>query len=833
MKYRIIFFALFATLLSPTLYGQSTKSTKQSKKSKTAVSVADTTAKKSKQETIESIVKPGAIRQDGMFTVFNRDGKYYFLVPSSLLGKDILVVNRLSQSAAGLRNDFLGYAGDQVYDAMVRLNQSPDGKRIFVEKIKTRELPRDTSGQMYRSVIRSNMQPILASFEIKAQNEAKDSLLIDVTDYLNGDNELIAFDPDYKDIFKLNNLQKESSYIKSVRTFPINTEIKTIKTYMSSPQRSYDRSSASPSAATFEINSSFVLLPEIPMQPRYADPRVGYFSERYIDFDQNPQGVKNVSMITRWRLEPKPEDVEKYKRGELVEPANPIIYYIDPATPRQWIPYLIQGVNDWEPVFRKAGFKNAIMAMEAPVGDSTWSLEDARYSAIVYKPSNIANASGPHNRDPRSGEIIESHINWYHNVMQLLRNWYMLQVGPNDQRARNMIFPDDLMGELIRFVSSHEVGHTLGLRHNFGATSQTPVDSLRSADYLRKYGHTPSIMDYSRFNYVVQPEDGITPDLQYPRIQDYDEWAIEWGYRRFPELASPQAETAKLNEWIIEKQKNPRLWFGHESNRDDPRSQAEDLGDNQMQANALGVRNLKRVVEALPQWTATENEGYSNLGEMYREVVGQFNRYIGHVSKWVGGVYENPATREQCDVVYTYVEKERQKEAMTFLGAELYNTPKWLLSDEVFRKTGIVPADIMMRLYNDNLRNLLSVRTLTNLINNEATNGSKAYTMSDLYSDLNRAIFDAMPSPDIYGRMLQKSYVNTLIARSGLETERAAVIVMGNGVDANKNSDIQSFATYQLRSLQRKLSAMSSSDPMIVAHYQHLSQQIKQVLDVK
>lgn len=807
---------------------------KKSKKATKTEQKTDSTSSKPKAKigSIESIIKAGAVKQNGLFDVYAQDGKYYFMVPETLFGKDILVVNRLSKSAAGLRTKFEGYSGDQVYDAMIRLQRSPDGKKIFVEKIKTREMPRDTVGDMYQSVIRSNVQPILNSFEIKASNVAKDSLLIDVTDLLNGDSELIAFDPEFKDAFKLNSYQKERSYIKSVKTFPLNTEIKTVKTYMSSPENPYTRRSTSPTPATYEINSSFLLLPEVPMQPRYADPRVGYFSERYVDYDKNPQGVKNVSMITRWRLEPKPEDVEKYQRGELVEPAKPIVYYIDPTTPQKWIPYLIQGVNDWEPVFRKAGFKNAIMALEAPVADSTWSLEDARYSAIVYKPSDTPNASGPHNRDPRSGEIMESHINWYHNVMMLLRNWYMLQAGVNDPRAQQMTFPDELMGELIRFVSSHEVGHTLGLRHNFGATSLTPVDSLRSRTYLKKYGHTPSIMDYSRFNYVVQPEDGVEPELLNPRIQDYDEWAIEWGYRRFPELKTADAEVEKLNKWIIEKQKNPRLWFGHELNPDDPRSQAEDLGDNQMKANTLGVKNLKRVIEALPKWTVTPNEGYANLGIMYVEVLTQYDRYIGHVTKWIGGIYQNPVTQEQADVVYTFVERSKQKEAMAFLERELYNTPTWIFNKELVAKIGANNLKILTSIYTKHMASLLNKRVLTKLIDAENNLGKQAYTMSDLYSDLNRIIM-SQTAPDVYRRELQRIYVDALINLSGLERKTGLEAFM---VSSNSNigySDIESAAAYQLRQLKQRLAVMGSSDPMVAAHYQHLQHRIGNIMEGK
>jgi hypothetical protein len=359
---------------------------------------------------------------------------------------------------------------------------------------------------------------------------------------------------------------------------------------------------------------------------------VGYFTSQQItDFDRNPQGVERIRYIRRFRLEPKPEDMEKYKRGELVEPVKPIVYFIDPTTPKKWVPYLILGVNDWAKAFEQAGFKNAIIAKEAPSKDkdSTWSLEDASHNAIVYKPSDIANASGPSIIDPRSGEIMETHINWYHNVMSLLRNWYMVQTAAVDPQARKMVFDDELMGQLIRFVSSHEVGHTLGLRHNFGSSSTVPVEKLRDKAWVEATGHTPSIMDYARFNYVAQPEDKIEQIGLFPRIGDYDNWAIEWGYRLFPQFNSPEAEIGYLNKWTIDKVKNQRLWWGDgEGNRDDPRSQTEDLGDNAMKASSYGIKNLQRIMPKLPEYTKLPDEDYEGLREMYNQVTGQFGRYL-------------------------------------------------------------------------------------------------------------------------------------------------------------------------------------------------------------
>lgn len=826
MKHRLLIVCSLLSLIVATPSLSNAKSKKPTKKEAAAAAKSDTTAKKKKapEGSIEAVLTSKAKYHKGLLEVVEQEGKYYILMPSSLMGRDLLLVNRMSKAPAGLRSGFAGYAGDQIQEAMIRFRISPDEKNVFLENIMTRELPRDSTGDMFDNVMRSNVQPLAFAFEIEGKNKAKDTVLIDVTGFFGGDVELTAFDPWVKTSLSINSFQKDKSYIAGVKSFPKNTDFRSVKTYNHTPSGTYNGKSLPSEPVTFEINSSIIALPEVPMQARYADPRVGYFAERYVDFDKNPQGIKNMDIITRWRLEPKPEDVEKYKAGELVEPVEPIIYYIDPTTPKKWIPYLMQGVNDWEPVFRKAGFKNAIKAMEAPVGDSTWSLDDARHSAIVYKPSSIPNASGPHVHDPRTGQILESHINWYHNVMLLLRDWYMLQVGPNDPRAQQLVFPDSLMGELVRFVSSHEVGHTLGLRHNFGSTSLTPVDSLRSRSYIAKHGHTPSIMDYSRFNYVVQPEDGIEPELQYPRIQDYDEWAIEWGYRRFPDLKTPDAEATKLNEWIIEANKNnPRLWFGHESNSDDPRSQSEDLGDNQMRANALGIKNLERVIKGLPEWAKAENEGYTQLRLMYDEVLGQYLRYVGHVAKWVGGIYENPRTVEQGSDVYTHVEKAKQQEAMQWVATYWATSPKWLLDEEIFRRTGIRQTLVVKNIYQKGFDKLLTERAMNNLIEGQAVNGAAAsYTIGDFFAALNAMILK--PNPDVNQRLAQKIYVEKLLSFIPDEDTRNQSLL---------TSDVVSVVTAQLRALQSRFSSAASTDATVAAHNKYLAQRIKDKLDKK
>lgn len=791
-----------------------------------------------RQGSIEAVINPSTRRERGLITTISQGERQYFIIPASLMGKDILVVNRLSQASALLRTGFDGYAGDLINESMIRFKPSDDGKNVYIELISTKELPRDTTSEMYHLVLRSNMQPIGYTLPVRGRDHIKDSILMDATEFLNSETELISFSPSNKSKYKLNGYQRDKSYVSSMKSYPTNTELRTVKTYLANIPSQSNPSRTTTKPVTFEINSSFVLLPENPMTPRYADPRVGYFTEQYIDYDQDPQGVRQVSMITRYRMEPKAEDVERYLRGELVEPKKPLIYYIDPLTPKKWVPYLIQGVNDWQAAFEKAGFKNAIQGRIAPTsGDSTyesWSLEDSRFSAIVYKPSDIPNASGPHVRDPRTGEIIESHINWYHNVMQLVKRWYMIQVGPNDPQARQINFPDSLMGELIRFISSHEVGHTLGLKHNFGATSCVKVDSLRSRTFLAKYGHTPSIMDYSRFNYVAQPEDSISHELLYPRIQDYDHWAIEYGYRWYPGFENPAKEKEMLCEWITKRIKdNPRLWFGHERNPSDPRSQAEDLGDNQMVAAELGVRNLIRVANKLPQWTVTPGQGYANLKVMYDELTKQYIVYNWNVAKWVGGVFENPSVSTDQMPVYTHVDAVKQREALKFLNQQFFRTPMWLFNQNTLNKIGLSHAEASRILQLNIFGNILNTRVLSNLINAE-TLSRDAFTMNDLYTELNTKIFSELSSqrkPDLYRRMLHKTYISSLMELAGFAPlgqngDGAVVAAKSEYADI---SDIQSMAIYQLQQLQSRFATATSTDPVTKAHYQYLATQIKQL----
>jgi hypothetical protein len=819
----------------------------------TAPTIAPASPTRTAPKPYKEVITDKAKTDEGMFKVHRVDDKWYFEIPDSLLNRDILIVSRLSKSAAGLSNGFSGYAGDIINNNVIRFDKGPNN-RVFLRRISFDQRASNQDG-MYKAVLNSTTQPIMQAFAISAFGKDSvtntNSTVIDMTDYINGDNDVLFFNPGVKSGLQIGAYQTDRSYIQTVKSYPINIEIKTVKTYNRGASTGQFGAAPSPfappasGAYTVELNSSILLLPKTPAKARYFDPRVGFFARGYTDFDANPQGVKSIAMAVRWKLEPKEEDIEKYMRGELVEPKNPIIYYIDPATPKKWVPYLIQGVNDWQIAFEKAGFKNAIIGKVAPTPqeDSTWSLEDARFSAIVYKPSETQNASGPNVHDPRSGQILESHINWYHNVMQLLRNWYMIQASPNDKGAQKMIFDDELMGQLIRFVSSHEVGHTIGLRHNFGSSSTVPVDSLRNKAWVEANGHTPSIMDYARFNYVAQPEDNISQSGLFPRIGDYDKWAIEWGYKWLPQYKTAQEEVAYLQQLTTQRLKNKRLWFGTEINPDDPRSQNEDLGNDAMKAGMYGIKNLQRIVPNLLTWTKQPNETYEGLDEIYSQVTGQFGRYMGHVAKNVGGIYETPKMVEQEGAVYEFTPKAVQKEAVNFLGQQLFATPTWLINNEIFSRTGDNPQTIIGVRQENVLNRLLSNGTMTKLFAMESALGNNAYKAIDLMDDLRRSIFSELTTrkaTDVYRRNLQKMFVERII--SLLPGGSSPLTLGGFGITFQitpslniKNTDAYSILKGTLRTLRNDIRTAIplTTDTMTKLHLQDLNDRITAVLEPK
>lgn len=820
-------------LLGATTHAEAKIFERKKKKAQTEVKAAPVKQNINGLKPYAQVITPKAKSSFGFLTVHKVDNNYFFEIPDSMLNRDILIVNRISKAPTSRQKSRVGYPGDILGSKVIRF-ENKDNKRILVRENSYRERSENKDG-MFQSVRNSNTQPIVANFGIETIK--KDSLtrnyVINVSVFLQKENPLFSFDADSKEYIGLLNMVGEGTYIDTLKAFPKNIEISTTVTYQSKKGMSnvgFLETGSPRIPLTYELNSSMVLLPEVPMKARLFDPRVGYFTVGYTDFDSNPQGIEYKKLITRWRLEPK--DEAAYLRGELVEPKKPIIIYIDPATPKKWVPYLIQGVNDWQVAFEKAGFKNAIYALEAPTDDPSWSLEDARHSAIVYKPSDIPNASGPHINDPRTGEILETHINWYHNVMSLLRDWYMIQAGTIDEAARKMQLDDELMGQLIRFVSSHEVGHTLGLRHNFGSSHTVPVEKLRDKVWVEANGHTPSIMDYARFNYVAQPEDGITRAGIFPRIGIYDKWSIEWGYRWLPQFQTPEDEVAFSNQSIIEKLKTDvRYTFGTESDPNDPRNQSEDLGDDSMLASLYGIKNLKRIVPQILTWSYEPNKSYAGAGEIYSGVVSQFNRYLGHVTKNVAGIYSNSITVEQTDeIAREFVPANIQKRAIAFLNEQLFTTPEWLIDRQLMEKAKILPVNVICSLQSGVLARLINKNTLDKMSENEILNGKKAYTSAQMFNDLKKVIWSNLGQSDIYKRNMQKAYVENLIN------------LLDKKGNADKNasgkrpaySEAPAIAHGQLTELKRlSTSAASMTSGTAKGHYQNLITLIDNALSNK
>lgn len=820
-------------LLGATTHVEAKIFERKKKKAQTEVKAAPVKQNINGLKPYAQVITPKAKSSFGFLTVHKVDNNYFFEIPDSMLNRDILIVNRISKAPTSRQKSRVGYPGDILGSKVIRF-ENKDNKRILVREYSYRERSENKDG-MFQSVRNSNTQPIVANFGIETIK--KDSLtrnyVINVSVFLQKENPLFSFDADSKEYIGLLNMVGEGTYIDTLKAFPKNIEISTTVTYQSKKGMSnvgFPETGSPRIPLTYELNSSMVLLPEVPMKARLFDPRVGYFTVGYTDFDSNPQGIEYKKLITRWRLEPKNEAA--YLRGELVEPKKPITIYIDPATPKKWVPYLIQGVNDWQVAFEKAGFKNAIYALEAPTDDPSWSLEDARHSAIVYKPSDIPNASGPHINDPRTGEILETHINWYHNVMSLLRDWYMIQAGTIDEAARKMQLDDELMGQLIRFVSSHEVGHTLGLRHNFGSSHTVPVEKLRDKAWVEANGHTPSIMDYARFNYVAQPEDGITRAGIFPRIGIYDKWSIEWGYRWLPQFQTPEDEVAFSNQSIIEKLKTDvRYTFGTESDPNDPRNQSEDLGDDSMLASLYGIKNLKRIVPQILTWSYEPNKSYAGAGEIYSGVVSQFNRYLGHVTKNVAGIYSNSITVEQTDeIAREFVPANIQKRAIAFLNEQLFTTPEWLIDRQLMEKAKILPVNVICSLQSGVLARLINKNTLDKMSENEILNGKKAYTSAQMFNDLKKVIWSNLGQSDIYKRNMQKAYVENLIN------------LLDKKGNADKNasgkrpaySEAPTIAHGQLTELKRlATSAASMTSGTAKGHYQNLITLIDNALSNK
>ena len=785
--------------------------------------------KDKKEKTYEDIIGETAKSDEGLFTVHEVKDKFYYEIPDNLLGKEMLMVTRIAKTANGL-----GFGGGKQNTQVVRWVKKRNSillRMVSYENVAADSLP------IHEAVNNSNFEPIIYSFEIatKGKDSLNPSSLIEVTKLFTEDVKTLGISNRYKKRYKISSTDKNRSYIESIKSYPLNIEARHVKTYKASEPPSNE----SLQAFSVEINNSMILLPSDLMKRRYFDRRVGWFARSQVDYGLEAQESKSVTYLDRWRLEVKEEDREKFRQGELVEPKKPIIYYIDRATPEKWRPYIKQGIEDWQVAFEAAGFKNAIIAKDPPSveEDPEWSPEDVRYSVVRYLASPIPNANGPHVSDPRTGEILESDINWYHNVMTLLRNWYFVQTAAINPEAQGVAFKDEIMGRLIRFVSAHEVGHTIGLPHNMGSSVAYPVDSLRSATFTQKYGTAPSIMDYARFNYVAQPGDqGVA---LMPNIGPYDKHAVNWGYRPILDKTAEE-EKATLNQWILDKADDPMYRFGRQQRPViDPTSQTEDLGDDAVKASNYGIANLKRILPRLIEWTYQDGKNYDDLEILYDQVFNQFNRYMGHVRSNIGGVYQYNKTYEQEGAVYTHVPTNRQRNSLQFLHQQLFETPYWMLDKNIIAKIKAAGSiekirSMQVRTLND----ILSFDRLARVIENEALNGTNAYGLTQLMKELSSGLWEEVKkgkTPDTYRRNLQRAHIERLayllneaqeLSASQRRSGRITQINVGQ-------SDIRAAARFELMSLYKLAKAKRKTAKGIgKAHLEDIEGRIFHLLDL-
>lgn len=744
---------LTSLVIAMTLLLSSCKTTQEAVAEASKEAAAKSNKKKSKFKSYDKVITSEALTDEGLFKTHQVGEDFFYEIPNELLKKDMLWVSRIAQIPSNLGGGYMN-AGSKTNQQVVSWERFQD--KILLKVKSYSEVALDENAAINSSVKVNNYEPILYAFDILAFDADSTATLIDVTKFFSTDVPSISgLSPRLRSEYKVRSLDKDRSFINSIKSFPENIEVKQDFTYTAAEPPS----NGSVGSISLQMNQSMILLPKEPMQPRLYDPRVGFFTVDQIDYSSAALKADEKTYIRRWRLEPK--DPEAYARGELVEPVKPIIYYLDPGTPESLKEYIKQGIEDWQKPFETAGFKNAIIARDAPTKeeDPEFSPEDIRYSVVRYVASTTRNAVGPSVSDPRSGEIIESDIIWYHNHLRSYRNRYLLETGAANPSARTLNTNAEEIGEMMRQVIAHEVGHALGFPHNMAASYAYNVEDYRDGDFTQKNGIAASLMDYARYNYIAQPGD---ENIRFVRqMGPYDHYATNWGYRVIPNATSPEQETKTLNDWIMEKAGDPKYKFGRQSSRFDPQSQTEAIGDDPVKASTYGIKNLKYVAKNLPEWTSDQTNNYEDLEELYGELLGVYSRYVGHVVTNVGGVNEDLKKPVQSGTVYSTVDKKTQKESVEWIQEYVFDTPTWLVDKQILQN--INPDgyfDVLRSVQTRHLNSLLSFDRIGRLINSETVD-TDYYAAIDLLQDLRKAMFSSS-NVDIYKRNLQRAYVDRL-----------------------------------------------------------------------
>ncbi len=714
------------------------------------------------------VITSAAKSDDGIFKVHRIGDTVFYEVPQAQLGKDFLWVTQIKKTTIGA-----GYGGQAAGSRVVQWTKR--GDRILLQNIDY-SVVADPTNPIAEAVSDSNNPAIIRVFPVAAYNPAGDAV-IDVTSLFMTD--IAEFS--VRGRIGGRGYDQTRSFFEKAVSFPENINVEVTQTFTggdAGAAAGAGRAAGAArgmrgSSATVVTSHSMIKLPENRMMPRLFDERVGYFTQGLTDYGTDEHRSVETRYIVRYRLD------KKDPNAAISEPVKPIVYYVDPATPKKWVPFVKKGIEDWQPAFEAAGFRNAIIAKEAPTNDPDWSPEDVRNSVIRWLPSTTENASGPNVHDPRTGEILESDIQFYHNVQNLAKNWYFVQVGPLDPRAQNLPLPDDLMGELMRYVVAHEVGHTLGFQHNMKASSTYTIAQVRDPKWVKEMGHTPTLMDYSRFNYVAQPEDKIDPADLIPKIGPYDKWATKWGYAPIPGAKTPQAEKPTLDAWAREQDQKPYLRFSTEGQGGvDPGDNTEAVGDgNAVEATRLGMKNLARVSEMLLKATSSKvGDPWSELEEVYGRMVSQWQTEMNHVVRVVGAFDSQQKHIGQDGVRFITVARARQSEALQFLLNNAFQTPMFMIRPEILRRiqaTGVV--DRVRTAQTSIMNGLLQSARLDRMTEQVALDGVVAYPPVNFLGDLRRGVWVELTKPavpvDIYRRNLQRAYLSTIDDRLNGATE--------------------------------------------------------------